>query len=52
MYEREVNIEVEGLAEELEISVKAAWRSYVEEQGTLEDPAWLRNRAPSTPTSR
>ena len=42
---------VEGLAEELETSVKAAWRSYVEEQGTLEDPTWLRNRAPSTPTN-
>lgn len=42
---------VEGLTDVLEASVKAAWRSYVEEQGTLEDPAWLRNRAPSTPTN-
>lgn len=40
---------VEGLAEELETSAKAAWRSYINDQGTLEDPAWLRNRAPSTP---
>ena len=40
---------VEGLADELETSGKLAWRSYIDEQGTLDDPAWLRNRAPSTP---
>lgn len=40
---------VEGLTEELETSVKAAWKSHIEELGTLEDPAWLRNRAPTTP---
>jgi hypothetical protein len=39
---------VEGLAEELEASAKAAWRSFIDDQGTLEDPAWLRNRAPLT----
>jgi hypothetical protein len=40
---------VEGLTEELETFGKLAWRSHVDEQGALEDPAWLRNRAPSTP---
>jgi hypothetical protein len=42
---------VDGLTEELEASTKAAWKSHIDEQGALEDPAWLRNRAPSTPTN-
>jgi hypothetical protein len=40
---------VEGLAEELERCAKSAWKSYINDQGALEDPGWLRNRAPSTP---
>lgn len=40
---------VEGLAEELETSGKSAWKAHIDEQGALEDPAWLHNRAPSTP---
>lgn len=40
---------VEGLAEELETSGKSAWRLHIEEQGALEDPDLLSNRAPSTP---
>lgn len=40
---------VEGLAEDIETSGKSAWKSYIEEQGALEDPDWLRNRAPATP---
>lgn len=40
---------VVGLAEELEASGKSAWKSYVDAQGVLEAPAWLNNRAPSTP---
>lgn len=40
---------VEGLAEDIDTSAKAAWRSYVNDQGKLEAPDWLRNRAPSTP---
>jgi hypothetical protein len=39
----------EGLAEEIEASVKAAWRAFIDDQGALEEPSWLRNRAPSTP---
>jgi len=37
------------LVEQLEASGKLAWKGFVEEQGTLEDPAWLRDRAPTTP---
>lgn len=40
---------VEGVTEELEIAIKSAWTSHIDEQGTLEDPAWLHNRVPSTP---
>jgi hypothetical protein len=40
---------VESLADELETSGRSAWRSHIDEQGALEEPAWLRNRAPSTP---
>ena len=40
---------VDGLAAEIESSVKSAWKAYIDEQGTLEDPTWLRDRAPSTP---
>ncbi len=40
---------VEGLTEELETSGKLVWRSHIDEQGALESPAWLRDRAPSTP---
>jgi hypothetical protein len=40
---------VEGLAEGIEIIGKAAWKSYISEQGPLEETAWLRSRAPSTP---
>ncbi len=42
---------VEGLTEELVASGKLAWKSHIEEQGGLEDPSWLRDRAPSTPTN-
>ncbi len=40
---------VESLSSELDTFGRSAWRSYIEDQGRLEDPAWLRNRAPSTP---
>ncbi len=40
---------VESLAQELRSAGIAAWRSYIDEQGALEDPTWLRDRAPSTP---
>jgi len=40
---------VEGLTEELENSGELAWRSHIEKLGAVEDPAWLRQRAPSTP---
>lgn len=40
---------VEGLAQVLETSGKSAWRDYIDEQGVPDDPASLRNRAPSTP---
>lgn len=40
---------VEGLADEIEASGKLAWKSYVEEQSGLDEPAMLRSRAPSTP---
>jgi len=42
---------VEGLTEELESSGKWAWRTHIEELGAPEDPAWLRQRAPSTPAN-
>jgi|GEM_PF-2981280 len=38
-----------GLAQELETSGKSAWKTHVNEQGVLDDPAWLRNRTPPTP---
>lgn len=40
---------VEGLSAELERFGKIAWKIYIDDQGALEDPAWLRTRAPSTP---
>lgn len=39
----------EGLAEHLEAASRNAWRAYLEEQGTLEDPAALRLRTTPTP---
>jgi hypothetical protein len=40
---------IEGLADQLESSGQSAWRTYIDEHGTLEDPALVRSRAPSTP---
>ncbi|MDP3841299.1 MAG: hypothetical protein Q8Q81_01720 [Oxalobacteraceae bacterium] len=40
---------VQGLVDEIETGGKLAWRSYVDDQGTLEDPSLLRSRAPPTP---
>ncbi len=39
----------EGLTEDLEAAGRRAWRAYLEEQGTLENPAILRLRTPPTP---
>jgi hypothetical protein len=39
----------EGLAEELDTAGRNAWRAYLEQQGTLENPATLAQRAPPTP---
>ena len=39
----------EGLSENLETAGQKAWRSYLEEQGTLEDPESLRLRTPPMP---
>lgn len=39
----------EGLTEDLEAAGRNAWRTYLEEQGTLENPATLRLRTPPTP---
>mgnify|MGYP000847631656 CR=1 FL=1 len=39
----------EGLSENLEAAGRKAWRTYLEEQGTLEDPGALRLRTPPTP---
>lgn len=40
---------IEGLTEALETGGKTAWKAHIEEQGTIEAPAWLRDRAPPTP---
>ncbi len=42
---------VEGLTEKLDAASKLSWKSFIEDQGRMESPAWLRNRAPSTPTN-
>jgi hypothetical protein len=39
----------DGLAEVLETAGRSAWRAHLEQQGTLENPATLRQRAPPTP---
>lgn len=39
----------EAFAEELETAGRNAWSAYLEQQGTLEDPATLRSRTPPTP---
>ncbi len=41
----------EGLAEELEVAGRKAWRAHLEQLGTLEDPATLRVRTPPTPSN-
>lgn len=40
---------VKALSEELEASVKLAWKSYIHEQGALDTPTWLREQAPYMP---
>jgi hypothetical protein len=42
----------EGLAEELEAAGRNAWRAYLEQQGTLENPATLEQRSPPTPQNK
>lgn len=42
---------IDGLSEVLELSSKAAWRTHIDSQGVLEEPGWLRNRAPLTPSN-
>jgi hypothetical protein len=39
---------VEGLYVAVDVGGKSAWKNCIEEQGALEDPTWLRNRAQST----
>jgi hypothetical protein len=40
---------VDGLAEEVDLAGRSAWRVYREQLGTLEDPETLRLRTPPTP---
>lgn len=40
---------VDGLTEALKVGGEAAWKAYVDEQGSIEAPAWLRDQAPPTP---
>lgn len=41
----------EGLAEELDSAGRKAWRTHLEQLGTLEDPTTLRVRTPPTPSN-
>ena len=41
----------QGLTTELDAAGRRAWQAYLEQLGTLEDPATLRSRTPQTPSN-